>query len=132
MIKNDRSIDSSETFPLIFGHYSGDQIPAVAVRFLGRFGVLTSSGWRSLYDAAVGLESALEAEDAAGLGWVATHRIMTDSGEIIDVMLDDGAAYSALEWAATDSADYECDEAGRWLFHGQPFAGTVDRINESA
>ena len=56
-----------------------------------------------------------------------THRITTDR-ETVDVMLVDGVAYQQSEWDALDSADYERDESGRWLFQGQPFAGTVERI----
>jgi hypothetical protein len=96
-------------------------------------GDLTSDE-RAAIDAAneAGLEAAREVfanRDAAALeSWSATHRITTDAGEVIDVMLDDGAAYSAAEWVATDAADYGCDEAGRWLFQGQPFAGSVEPI----
>jgi hypothetical protein len=83
-----------------------------------------------------GLEAArtvIRDRDAASLeSWSATHRITTDAGEVIDVMLDDGAAYTAAEWVATGAADYECDEGGRWLFQGQPFAGKVETIHEDA
>jgi hypothetical protein len=93
---------------------------------------------RAAIDAAheAGLAAArtvIEERDAASLeSWSATHRITTDSGEVIDVMLDDGVAYTAAEWCATVAADYECDEAGRWLFQGQPFAGSVEPIHEDA
>lgn len=92
---------------------------------------------RAAIDAAheAGLEAAREVfadRDAAALtSWTATHRITTDAGEVIDVMLDDGAAYSAADWIAADSPDYGCDNDGRWLFQGQPFAGSVKRINEA-
>ena len=56
-----------------------------------------------------------------------THRIETDR-ETVDVMLVNRVAYQPSEWDALDSADYERDESGRWLFQGQPFAGTVERI----
>jgi hypothetical protein len=99
-------------------------------------GDLTSDE-RAAIDAAheAGLEAArkvIEDADAAALtSWTATHRITTDAGEVIDVMLDDGVAYSAAEWVATVAADYECDEAGRWLFQGQPFAGSVEPISNA-
>jgi hypothetical protein len=60
-----------------------------------------------------------------------THRIATDR-ETVDVMLIDGAAYQQCEHEATDAADYERDEDGRWLFQGRPFTGTVERIYKIA
>ncbi len=60
-----------------------------------------------------------------------THRIETDR-ETVYVMLVDGVAYQQCEWDALDSADYERDEDGRWLFQGQPFSGTVERIYKIA
>ena len=61
-----------------------------------------------------------------------THRITLDSGETLDVMLVDGAAYQQCEWDADANADYELTDDGRWLFQGQPFAGRVERITEDA
>jgi len=57
--------------------------------------------------------------------WVATHEIQ--HGPItVKVMLDpSGAAYQRDEWDATDAADYERTEDGRWLFQGKPFVGRV-------
>jgi hypothetical protein len=60
-----------------------------------------------------------------------THRIENDR-ETVEVMLVDGVAYQQCEWDAIDSADYEQDEDGRWLFQGQLFAGTVERIYKIA
>ena len=60
-----------------------------------------------------------------------THRIATDR-ETVDVMLIGGAAYQQCEHEATDAADYERDEDGRWLFQGRPFTGTVERIYKIA
>ena len=60
-----------------------------------------------------------------------THRITTDR-ETVDVMLIEGAAYQQCEWDAVDAADYERADDGRWLFQGQPFAGSVKPINETA
>ena len=60
-----------------------------------------------------------------------THRIETDR-ETVEVMLVDGVAYQQCEWDALDSSDYERDENGSWLFHGQPFTGTVERIYKIA
>lgn len=36
------------------------------------------------------------------------------------VMLVDGAAYTHIEWASCDQADWECSPDGTWTFHGQP------------
>jgi hypothetical protein len=60
-----------------------------------------------------------------------THRIETDR-ETVEVMLVDGVAYQQCEWDFLDSAEYERDENGRWLFQGQPFTGTVERIYKIA
>ena len=66
-----------------------------------------------------------------------THRITTNR-ETVDVMTftatynSPGPAFTSEEWEASDAADYERDENGRWLFHGQPFAGTVERIYKIA
>lgn len=97
-----------------------------------------TSDERAAIDAAndAGLEAAgvvfADCDAAALESWTATHRITTDAGEVIDVMLDDGVAYSAAEWIATDAADFECGDDGRWLFQGQPFAGSVQPITKTA
>ncbi len=63
----------------------------------------------------------------AASDWQPTHEIHLDSGEVIPVMLHEGAAYTRAEWDATISADYECSEDGSWTFLGQPFAGRIVR-----
>ena len=60
-----------------------------------------------------------------------THQIKTDR-ETVDVILAHGAGYQQCEWEGTDDADYERDESGRWLFQGQPFTGSVERIYQIA
>ena len=60
-----------------------------------------------------------------------THRIETDR-ETVYVMLVDGSAYQQCEWDAVDAADYERADDGRWLFQGQPFAGSVERVYQIA
>lgn len=57
-----------------------------------------------------------------------SHRITLRSGEVEEVMLIDGAAYTRDEWESETVADYECDEAGAWTFQGEPFAGAVGEI----
>jgi hypothetical protein len=57
-----------------------------------------------------------------------SHRITLRSGEVEEVMLVDGAAYTAAEWESATLADYERDEDGRWTFQGEPFACTVEEI----
>jgi hypothetical protein len=57
-----------------------------------------------------------------------THVITLDSGEQIEVELVDGAAYTRAEWESTTAADYECSDGGEWTFQGDPFAGTVRRL----
>jgi len=57
-----------------------------------------------------------------------SHRITLRSGEVEEVMLVDGAAYTADEWESETMADYECDDDGRWTFQGEPFACTVEEI----
>jgi hypothetical protein len=59
-----------------------------------------------------------------------THRITTHR-ETFDVMLVDGAAYTAAEWNAALAADHERNDDGEWLFQGQPFSGIVDPIAPS-
>lgn len=57
-----------------------------------------------------------------------THRITLRSGEVEEVMLVDGAAYTRDEWDACDAACYERDEDGRWMFQGEAFTCTVSEI----
>jgi hypothetical protein len=54
-----------------------------------------------------------------------THRITTDR-ETVDVMLVDGAAYQKCEWESSTGTDYFREHG--WLFQGQPFTGTVERL----
>ena len=62
--------------------------------------------------------------------WIPTHVITTDDGTETAVMLiDTGAAYTLAEWEAEANADYERNAAGEWTFLGEPFAGTVTRID---
>lgn len=58
-----------------------------------------------------------------------SHRITLRSGEVEEVMLVDGAAYTREEWESETVADYERDENGDWTFQGEPFACTVEEIN---
>lgn len=60
-----------------------------------------------------------------------THRIETDR-ETVEVMLVDGIAYQKTEWDSLDTAEYERADDGRWLFQGQPFAGSVERVYQIA
>jgi len=60
--------------------------------------------------------------------FVPTHKITTNA-EAVDVMLVDGAAYTAAEWESSGTADYECDSDGKWTFQGRPFAGCVEQIS---
>lgn len=60
-----------------------------------------------------------------------SHRITLRSGEVEVVMLVDGAAYTAEEWATNSMADYECDEDGRWTFQGEAFDCTVKEMPSS-
>jgi hypothetical protein len=61
--------------------------------------------------------------------WTPTHRITItrndNDPEIVDVMLIDGAAYTAVEWDAEVAADWERDVNGNWSFQGRsaPCAG---------
>ena len=57
-----------------------------------------------------------------------SHRITLRSGEVEEVMLVDGAAYTREEWESETVADYERDENGAWTFQGEPFACTVEEI----
>jgi hypothetical protein len=57
-----------------------------------------------------------------------SHRITLRSGEVEEVMLIDGAAYTREEWESETMADYERDESGAWTFQGEPFACTVSEI----
>jgi hypothetical protein len=57
-----------------------------------------------------------------------SHRITLRSGEVEEVMLVDGAAYTAAEWDSMTVADYECDESGHWTFQGEPFDCKVQEI----
>ena len=58
----------------------------------------------------------------------ASHRITLSSGEVEEVMLIDGAAYTREEWQSETAADYEREESGAWTFQGEPFNGTVSEI----
>lgn len=58
--------------------------------------------------------------------WRPTHSIDLDSGERVEVMLLDGAAYTRSEWDTETPADYECDPVtGAWTFLGRAFPGTI-------
>lgn len=60
-----------------------------------------------------------------------SHRITLNSGEIEEVMLVDGAAYTKEEWESETVADYErnCDGPWPvWTFQGEPFVGMVEEI----
>jgi hypothetical protein len=48
-----------------------------------------------------------------------THEI-TISGRRVQVMLVDGAAYTADEWENSLPADVERQDDGSWTFQGQP------------
>ena len=61
-----------------------------------------------------------------------THRITLRSGEVEEVMLVDGAAYTREEWDSETQADYERDEAGAWTFQGQPFACSISEIKDDS
>jgi hypothetical protein len=52
-------------------------------------------------------------------------KITLRSGEVAEVMLVDGAAYTAAEWDTNSAADYECDENGWWTFQGGEFSGSI-------
>ena len=61
----------------------------------------------------------------------ATHRITLDNGDTIEVCLvDGGGAYTLEEWESGTLADYERTDDGAWTFQGEPFAGTVEALNE--
>jgi hypothetical protein len=47
------------------------------------------------------------------------------------MLTDSGAAYTAAEWEANDTADFERSDSGEWTFHGQPFAGSVEAIDQT-
>lgn len=57
-----------------------------------------------------------------------THRITRPDGRSIDVMLCDGAAYTADEWTSATTADYERDDAGQWTFQGEAFTGEIEPV----
>lgn len=61
-----------------------------------------------------------------------SHRITLPSGEVEEVMLIDGAGYTQAEWDSETQADYERTAAGEWTFCGQPFAGSVECIEEQS
>ena len=56
-----------------------------------------------------------------------THRITRGARRSQLVALVDGAAYTEVEWQTFDRADYELHE-GEWLFQGEPFTGTVEKL----
>jgi hypothetical protein len=58
-----------------------------------------------------------------------THLIHTMHGPVEVMLTDDGSAYTAAEWAAMDTADYERTAAGRWTFQGQSLDGRVEKID---
>lgn len=66
--------------------------------------------------------------------WQPTHLITLSSGEEIRVMTSDGLpcspAYTIEEWIEGSTADYEVKEES-WLFQGEPFSGTVRRLEET-
>jgi len=66
--------------------------------------------------------------EADAEGWRPTHKIVHD-GRTVAVYLLDGAAYTLEEWINTTHAGYERSDEGDWLFHGEPFAGTVTSID---
>lgn len=60
-----------------------------------------------------------------------SHRITLASGEVEEVMLIDGAAYTGEEWESATMADYERDDSGPWpiwTFQGEPFVGIIDEV----
>lgn len=57
-----------------------------------------------------------------------SHRITLRGGEVSEVLLVDGAAYTQDEWESETAADYERHQNGDWTFQGKPFAGTVSEI----
>lgn len=70
--------------------------------------------------------------DAVSQGWSATHKITIPvngggSVTILVMLTDDGTAYDASEWLVQDYASYVVF-CGEWLFHGEPFSGTVEEV----
>ena len=61
-----------------------------------------------------------------------SHRLTLRSGEVEEVKLVDGAAYTREEWESETVADYERDESGAWTFQGEPFNCTVREIESAA
>jgi len=60
-----------------------------------------------------------------------SHRITLVSGEVEEVMLVDGAAYTRAEWESESAADYERDDSGPWpiwKFQGEPIIAIIDEI----
>ena len=62
------------------------------------------------------------------MGLPGHHRIVTDRETVEVLLADNGAAYQRHEWDATVDSDYERTDDGRWLFQGQPFAGSVEEL----
>ena len=54
-----------------------------------------------------------------------THTITLDSESFPVQLVDDGAAYTADEWASETPAEYERQDDGSWTFQGQAFNGSV-------
>jgi hypothetical protein len=60
--------------------------------------------------------------------WIPTHRIMRYGRAYFVMLTDEGAAYTRDEARALDHADFERTPDGTWLFQGQPFKGTVEKL----
>jgi hypothetical protein len=64
----------------------------------------------------------------SGHSFQPSHRITLVSGEVEEVMLVDGAAFTSEEWESETMADYERSEGGAWTFQGEAFSCTVEEI----
>ena len=119
MSKNtDRSIDIDETFPMVLGYYgTEDQLPNVALRFFDRSGILTSSGWASLYDAVSSLESVLEdadETDVSGAAILAAVRAVEAALDACPEYVVDLHSGEAIDDEEVDAAIAKCDWTGLW------------------
>jgi hypothetical protein len=62
------------------------------------------------------------------LKWIPTHRIIHGDCVQLVMLTGSGPAYTYDEAMAFDHADYTRRDDGSWLFHGQPFEGTVEKL----
>jgi len=59
--------------------------------------------------------------------WTPTHRIEHQQ-QVVLVMVYDGVPYTREEWRDFGLSDYAILSDGSWVFQGEPFEGTVQKI----